>query len=434
MSFLPPVHCRRQDHSIMAGIVIAQPQSPLDYLGVFDFQPHYPMWLPIGYHDRRNIPCPYGHTPGGICTCLCFACAHRLRFGNAAEVNTYRSLVVNYRQPDPNHQGQPRIADPPRRVFQVRPTTTDVLPRAGNQWGDMMLLPMELRDMICAFVGDFPAGVAALNPNGLTQNPRDPRSHNDLTLAVHHWPCTETKAPWNLAQNGLPCPNNRTGARRPYQGGVQKCQGTTFWCAGMAVHGYEHYVCRQHFESTKRWWQLDNRANLDKSHKVPPCQYHERQLMRQNPDGLNTCNCENVDFDDWSCVDCFRMKVHKMRINFFCRVEMPYRGEADMSILRPAVAPNANSEVYWSDWRVVREMLAREHPCMHSPVGGCTVKRLGGIHRKRVLDCRCCGGVIVEPRNKDIKRKITRADRGRNRNLDLFELDEGGKAKIQRVS
>ncbi|KAL8828573.1 MAG: hypothetical protein Q9191_002510 [Dirinaria sp. TL-2023a] len=338
----------------------------------------------------------------------------------------------------------PRIADPPRRIFTVRPTKIDPprLPTAANQWGTMTRLPVEVRDMISAYVGDFPAGVAALNSAGLTQNPLDPRSHNNLTLALWQYPCTEKSHPPGAVFNGaqlpgpsIPCPNNRKGAGLPYQGRIRNCQGhgnlglSCCGTVGQTPHDIA-YICEDHFRGTKTWWQLHDRANFDKCHKVPPCRYHETQLMRQYPEGVNTCTCNNVDLESWQCAQCFDWKVRRMGVNFFARVELPYRGDADMSILRPAVAPGENPNIYWSDWRVVREMLARQHPCMHFPVSGCTFKRLGGIHRKRVLDCRCCGGIIVQPQGN---LKVTRADRGKDQDIEFYELDDRGKAKKQRI-
>lgn len=173
-----------------------------------------------------------------------------------------------------------------------------------------------------------------------------------------------------------------------------------------ATPGLRAWVCQDHLDGAKTWWGLHDRTNFDKSHRVPPCSFHEVQFMEEYPDGHNSCTCENVSFDSWQCRSCFEHKIRKMIENFQMRVDLPFRGDADLRVTRPylggIVPPQGTSnEVYWSDWRVVRRMLARVHPCMHNDnVSRCKIQRIGGIQRRRVLDCRCCGGLIVErPRN-----------------------------------
>lgn len=140
--------------------------------------------------------------------------------------------------------------------------------------------------------------------------------------------------------------------------------------------------------------------------------------------------------------------MRKMRENFKNRVELPYRGDADLAITRPVVPEGQNDSMYWGRWEVVRRMLAEVHPCMHEPVEGCLFKRLGGIHRKRVLDCRCCGGVIVQPAPEPKVRVRPRhtiefphpRTRGKVReeeenaeDVDFFEIDyQGGRGKRAR--
>lgn len=94
-------------------------------------------------------------------------------------------------------------------------------------------------------------------------------------------------------------------------------------------------------------------------------------------------------------------------------------------------------QVYWRDWRAMRRMLARVHPCMHTPAWECNVKRIGVIRSTAVLNCRCCGGLIVEPqkplRNKDllegeIGERKTRSSTCGAGSRDLYAPDDRGRA------
>ena len=406
-------------------------------------------------HDIVGGPCPLLHPVDSACACdwNCYKCSHKFRLGNAQERARYRESVLNDRR-----LGVLRVLDPPRRVFKVRLIRDNLRKPPSPQWGNLDQLPVELLDEICAISGEFPGGVA-----GLREDPGNPMAHNQLSLAIGQRPCTERHVPGlgvgGRASNwGRRCPNDRFGAGPGYEGRIHSCQ--EFKCRQrrnsyrfINTPGSQAWVCEDHFNGAKDWWKLHNRTNLDKSHRVPPCRYHEEQLMRQYPNGINTCTCSNVSFTSWQCRSCFDHKIRKMRRNFQYRVELPFRGDADLSITRPVVLPGENGKVYWSDWKVVRAMLAKVHPCMHEPVGDCTFKRIGGIYRKRVLDCRCCGGVIVQPQKQSAEllepdffegevgqrtfpwtavrgtaQAIRKSTRGTGAG-SLVELDEQGKAR-----
>lgn len=109
-------------------------------------------------------------------------------------------------------------------------------------------------------------------------------------------------------------------------------------------------------------------------------------LARHRNESLNsTCTCRNVDFTKWQCRSCFTAKVEKLQRVFRRRVNAPWRGNADTNI--------TNRKHYQRDWKRVRRILQRKHPCLK---GNCGRPRLKGLVRNEVLDCRCCGGYVVQ--------------------------------------
>lgn len=353
-------------------------------------------------HDDPTIACSSGQPPcqGQIpCQCNCTICQHRWRLGDDEDRTAYRDVQLLGRL-----NRDPAFCDPPRRIFTLRPAyIPPPMPQPGNNWGKLQKLAPETLDSISAYVGGFQSGAAGLRGRPATGRPA--RAHHNLTFAVGQTPCTEGYSntrrfggelrDWDLT---LRCPNDRHGAALPYHGRIYNCRewGCFQNRQDARSRGLDAdapyslpWICQDHIDGAKTEWRLHDRTDFDKSHRVPPCSFHEKQLMRNHPHGINTCTCSNVPFDSWQCRACFEAKITKMTEAFQIRVDLPFRGDADVRVTR---------DRHWFDWRAVRRMLARDHPCMHSQdARDCKVKRLGGIHRKRVLDCRCCGGLIVEP-------------------------------------
>lgn len=383
-----------------------RPPSPLNDLGFPGFTLHSAVARrhdlgPLRACESRRFPCN-GQRP---CLCICTICQHRWKIGDGEDREAYRVAQLVGRL-----DGAPEFCDPPSRSFVLRFVYVPLpMPQPRTNWGELQKLPSEILDSISALVGEFQTGVAGLR--GRPAIGRPAKAHHHLTFAVGQRPCTEgyhntaqfsgDLRLWDLT---LRCPNDRRGAALPYQGQIHVCKEYNCFRnrsaqphpANTLTRGLDAdtpllrpWVCQDHIDGAKTKWQLHDRTNFDKSHRVPPCSFHEKQLMRDHPRGTNTCTCSRVSFDSWQCRACFEAKITKMTEAFNIRVDLPFRGDADLRV---------TGDTHWFYWMTVRRMLAREHPCMHAhDVPNCKVKRLGGIHRKRVLDCRCCGGLIVEP-------------------------------------
>lgn len=158
------------------------------------------------------------------------------------------------------------------------------------------------------------------------------------------------------------------------------------------------YVCETHIEDSKTYFHMgQNLDNLYNAHLIRYCKVHEAELLaehRGDPDGATTCTCRNVDFTRWQCRSCFQTKVEKLQRHFRHRVNPRWRGNADTNI--------TDDDFYQRDWKAVRRMLQRRHPCVK---GQCGRPRLKGLVRNQVLDCRCCGGYIVKPLRRSARLK-----------------------------
>lgn len=147
------------------------------------------------------------------------------------------------------------------------------------------------------------------------------------------------------------------------------------------------YVCEKHIRDSKAFFHMGkNLDNLYNAHLIRYCKVHEAELQARHRGGARTCTCWNVDFTRWQCRSCFQTKVEKLQRHFRRRVNPKWRGKADTNI--------TDDDFYQRDWRKVRRMLQRLHPCLK---GHCGRPRLKGLARNEVLDCRCCGGYVVQP-------------------------------------
>lgn len=241
--------------------------SPLEEPGIYD-QTHFRGAMPWDHggfdhwpvrHDRFLDPCPHQpphSNPNMACSCNCFSCAHRWRLGSLLQQVCYQDLFQDGHTINPTFATLPiqphnfwrdptlpAIRDPPRRLFMPRPLNLDqnlqqLLPRSPR-WGTMLRpwgpndqtrLPVELMNLICAFAAELPDDDGAIRRTGVTQIPGNTEAHDNLTLAVGQWPCTEQYEPGRsfggplYGLNERCCPNDRRGFYRPYRGRISICQ------------------------------------------------------------------------------------------------------------------------------------------------------------------------------------------------------------------
>lgn len=255
--------------------------------------------------------------------------------------------------------------------------------------------------------------------------------------------CTQM-IPWgvDIRHWNRPCPNKRRRERGRYAGRILPCdERFCYWNLEELSERYNEeygegipderglpdalwtqiqfpaddgptrpYVCESHIKDSKEYFRMGPDVdNLYKAHLVRFCQKHETDLLAQHrAQGLeSTCTCRNVDFTRWQCRSCFQTKVETLQRNFRRRVNPRWRGDVDTDI--------TNAEHYQGDWKKVRRMLQRQHPCLK---GHCGRPRLKGIARNEVLDCRCCGGYVVQPNLPPLRRSARLAK------LDAVQYEE----------
>lgn len=230
---------------------------------------------------------------------------------------------------------------------------------------------------------------------------RPPREEEE-DIPAERPDCTEM-IPWNHAIQDWtdPCPNNSLRHRkrvlpclevfcpggRNRSGPYQAIANLPRRIENPGTADGRRYVCEDHWEDTKAFFELQDPRKIYRSHLVRFCETHERRLLTQHQEnGYNSCTCTNVDLTKWQCRACFQNKVAKMQRNFRRRVEPKWFGEA-------AGARVISHSLYYKDWRKVRKMLQERHPCSQS----CGAKRQSGLYQQEALDCRCCGGIIIRP-------------------------------------
>ncbi|MCJ1456064.1 hypothetical protein MMC28_006421 [Mycoblastus sanguinarius] len=230
-------------------------------------------------------------------------------------------------------------------------------------------------------------------------------------------PCTEM-IPWlaNVDRWRTPCPHSRTGGG--YLKGIKRCENSNCehfdYPPGYPKGGGERMVCEHHIEDSKEFWELEG---LYKAHLVGTCRKHFNDLQTKYPRGLNTCTCHNL-FDRWQCRRCFERYIHTAQNHFRRRVLANPNGNVDRRMV--------SRQDYHLQWRHVRRMLAREHPCSNRREGRkefrnhkfCGRKRL--FYNESVMDCRACGGLVIKPSRQRRSGPIAGP---------LLELDERGQGR-----
>lgn len=204
--------------------------------------------------------------------------------------------------------------------------------------------------------------------------------------------CTE-KIPWNVRKRDLTdqCPHDRRSPTNPYEKQIWRCRSINCLAPAERITdkfgednntpGERKWVCEDHIKDSKSFWEVEN---LYKAHLVGTCESDRKELIRQYPEGRNTCTCRNL-INRWQCRSCLERNIYKLQCHFRNRVEQSYNGRADRTITR--------KKGYHRDWRNVRRMLIARHVCQH-----CGKRRSPA--NNDVLDCRACGGMIVKPRRR----------------------------------
>ena len=269
-------------------------------------------------------------------------------------------------------------------------------------------------------------------------------NHRDVLtyqIAMGRTPCTEGLGrhdPWNPEAAWLahpdnwirPCPNYASviigGPRGPV---VRSCESGDD-CTGVRTsltmnHALPPWdaqqtastarVCQRHQEATRQMYPHDHRIDL---HRVGSCTYHRNLLQARYPQGLNSCVCEKW-MGRWICRRDYLRLGHQYARNFYHRVKRDrpnsngWSGGADAWLFGGLIrfARREFISYTYQDRPVaaVRAHLALNHPCGL----GCGRVR---ENQTDVMDCRACGGCIIQP----LPRRVTR----KRKNVELFELDD----------
>lgn len=162
---------------------------------------------------------------------------------------------------------------------------------------------------------------------------------------------------------------------------------------------FTRYVCEDHIEDSKNFWELEK---FHKAHLVGTCKKHRIEYKRKYQQGLNTCTCHKL-FERWQCRRCFERKIFQVQNHFRRRVAARHDGG------RLDVEPSREifNRDYHLRWRGVRALVARKHPCSHF----CGRKRI--LSNEDVMDCRACGGLIVQRQRYPLRSRPIRSQRGR---------------------
>ena len=309
--------------------------------------------------------CPWGHgVDPAECTCLCPGC------GPSVRRRPQRLLEM---WADGSFDTPGRVSFPPPPPQQPR----------GIIRHPTMGLPPDVMSIISHYNGDF------YEPETSQAFPGDAQSHHALTFALGQQPCTE-QIPWNtrVGHWDTPCPNDRrqVGLDDLYLGHIEVCQTSPYRCPSPnedegpgepRTPDGRRYVCEEHIEDSKTFYEEEK---LFKAHLVGTCRDHMRELISRYPYGYNSCTCRNL-LNKWQCRLCYRKNVLKLENHFRRRVLAPHRGGGgDRGML--------GDVEYYLDWKGVRRMLVRDHPCNHR----CGNKRVLNNYKScLVMDCRACG-------------------------------------------
>ena len=308
--------------------------------------------------------CPWYHSVDSDCTCLCAGCGPRVR---------QRPRLLRRMWDDGEFDTAGRVGFSPPPAPRPRGITRQPITR----------LPPDVMSIVSHYNGDFD------EPETPEAFPVDAKSHHALTFALGQKPCTE-RIPWKtrVAYWDAPCPNDRrqVGLNDLYLGHIEACQTSSRRCPSPGevdepgppdTPDGRRYVCEEHIEDSKKFYEEEK---LFKAHLVGTCRDHMRKIIDMYPYGYNSCTCRNL-LNKWQCRLCYRKKVLKLENHFRRRVLAQHHGGGgDRDMLHHVE--------YYLDWKEVRRMLVRDHPCNHQ----CGNKRVLNNYKDcLVMDCRACG-------------------------------------------
>lgn len=242
------------------------PASPWDDPGIFEQETaHFNHPTNNGWpvrHDDDTIPCQ--HSQVIPCRCTCWTCYHHRQRGNRRIKALYQDFVRRSKYQDPLYydpgyadylnvlpmrlgHGWPRgngvegIKDPvvrnfTRRALRRRTDPNRFPPHRDPQsnWGILQRLPDEVKNLI-----SFQHGQVPLNNHTLAARSR--LDHNNLTLALGQFPCTEIHDITNGSVNNpnspnlRACPNDRRDCLARGNVRIQTCQEV--FCARNSING-----------------------------------------------------------------------------------------------------------------------------------------------------------------------------------------------------
>ena len=422
---------------------------------------------PFGHHhyedDGTQIRPPSADSRESLndcCTCHCEHCP-RMQYQERKSGNHDGPRRRHFRPPGRGELPSRRRPGQ-EQIFPNDPTFAELAARIEDP-----VFPQELRSYISRLSGGFDNG-----KENYDTFPRKPWRHNLMTFALGRRPCTEM-IPWNVRRRTWthPCPNDRRDieergpTKRPTVWGCVQCnaRGTPFdsngdprrrlnspWhdrmnppglpflggnVARWAVGSTERWVCEDHREDSKLFWEEDS---LHKAHRVGTCEGCRIEFTRLYPEGRNTCTCKNW-LAPWLCRSCYEGRVRYLQNEFRRRVDQSFR-----RIIKK------NPQDYHRDWRGLSAYLAEGHPCGRNHPANTANRRLERVFRHRrprytlgaqrlleneqVMDCRACGGIIVEPTLLVTTSQERRRMKRLGRMEPLMELDfskgnRGGRAR-----
>ena len=341
-----------------------------------DFSEESETTISVSDLDETHPPDP-GSCPNACggdfiedCDCECELCMFKYRNARPPDMIQFEQcLRANFQDSTSTH-----LTDLPVRRFRARRPYDDSVEDTGHDCTQMIpwLFPLDGWREPCDNVSGSEDG--------------DEGNHDVKVL-----PCLEKFCKDDLKALGRKYRNKK----RSKSGGKKKLPKNLLRNREMGNGSRsKHYVCEKHIQDSKKFFCMGRKLdNLYKAHLIRFCEVHEAQLIearrQRGGSGETTCTCRNIDFTRWQCRTCFTTKVEKLQRHFRRRVNAKWRGCANKEDIK-------GSKYQWG-WRKVRTMLQRLHPCLKGFCGRARLQGLQGLVKNEILDCRCCGGHIVQP-------------------------------------
>ena len=177
------------------------------------------------------------------------------------------------------------------------------------------------------------------------------------------------------------------------------------------------FVCQEHIERQRLCVRQDRWLD---SFRLGVCAYHLTRYQKKYPQGVNTCVCE-ADLNRWLChwdyeetrkniAECVRYRLPKSY--GMAGAPQPWGG-VNNAWMAPCLDRTSSSQesrpMTW-EWEFegtrIGGLTFQQHAHLTHPCSlGCGRPRM---KQRDVLDCRACGGLIVQPDPKAKKKKKTK--------------------------